>query len=423
MFARLDPRLAAALALGLGLLEGRPAAGSDFTAVTLLATRPYARDGVSHNDVPLYEQLSLMTPASSYGFLSDVRFVARAWGRESLGDPQVGARGQGDIDVAYLEATALDHRLLFRAGRQLLSEGAARATQIDGLSATGQIWRGLGIDVYGGAPVVARFGSGGIGNKGDAIAGTRIFWRQSFDAQIGISYLYAVDGGQLARSDAAIDGWWQPIRTVTLGATAQWSLAEARLAEGRLMAQWQPTQIVQLTIEGMRTAPDLFLARDSIFAVFSQERRDQLGGEVALRLGPRLSAYLDWHETWLEGGHGRRAGGKATWHAGQHKETTLGMELRLTEEPDNGFKQARVFWMRTWQSGVRATLDADAYWLEKSINGQARSLTVSATAGYPITAAWDGMVGGSYGTTPYLDRRFELIARAVYRFDFGGRKP
>ena len=421
MRTRLERRLAA-LALGAAFTALPSAAQSDFTATTLLATRPYAKDGISHNEAPLYEQLSLITPATSLGLIQDVRFVARAWGRAAFGDPQVGSRTQGDIDVAYLEATALDHRLLVRAGRQLLTEGAARATQIDGLSATGQIWRGLGVDVYGGAPVVARFGSGGIGNKGDALVGGRVYWRQSFDAQIGVSYIYAVDNGLLARSDAAIDAWWQPLRTVTVGATAQWSLVEARLAEGRVFGQWQPVSILQFTAEAMRTAPDLFLPRDSIFAVFSQEQRDQLGGEVALRLGPRLSAYLDWHETWLEGGNGRRAGAKVTWHPGARKESTIGVELRLLEEPENGYKQARAFWMRSWSNGLRATLEGDAYWLDHGINGNARSLVAQATVGYALSAAWDTMIGASYGATPYLDRRAELIARAVYRFDLGGKR-
>jgi hypothetical protein len=412
------------------------ASGPDFTSMTLLATRPYAKDGVAHNEAPLYEQLSLLTPGSSVGPIDEMRLVARAWGRADLGDPLIGSRAQGDIDVAYLEGRLLERRLLLRAGRQMLTEGAARNTQLDGLTASGQVWRGLGVEAYGGAPVVARFGSGGIGNRGDALTGARIFWRQSYDAEVGVSYVYAVDSGTVARSDAAVDGWWQPIRTVTLGATAQWSLYEARLAEGRGLVQWQPIKIVQLTADVKRTAPDLFLARNSIFAVFSQQRRDEAGGEAALRLGSRLSAYLDYHHVWfkdqngatsavatlLDAGSGERAGGKLSWHLGPQRETTVGCEVRLLEEPDNGYKQARFWWMRSWAWGLRATVDADAYWLDHSITGQARSLAANATVGYPFAPGWDGMVGGSFGFTPFLYRRFELIARASYRFDLAGRK-
>jgi hypothetical protein len=431
------PRPVAALLVALAAAAPVSAASPDFTSLTLLATRPYAKDGVAHNEVPLYEQLSLFTPGESLGVIDDVRLVARVWGRADLGEPLIGSRAQGDVDVAYLEGRLLERRLLLRAGRQMLTEGAARNTQLDGLLASGQVWRGLGVEAYGGAPVVARFGSGGIGNGNDALTGARIFWRQSYDDEIGASYVYAVDSGNVARSDAAVDGWWQPVRTITLSAAAQWSLYEARLAEGRGLVLWQPNKILQLSADVQRTAPDLFIARDSIFAVFSQQRRDEAGGEAALRLGPRLSASLDYHHFWfydqngataaapalLSAGSGERAGGRLSWRLGPQRETTLGCELRLLEEPDNGFKEARLWWMRAWPWGLRATIDADAYWLDHSINGQTRSFISNATVGYPIARGWDGMVGGSYGFTPFLSRRFEVIARAVYRFDVMGRRP
>src|SRR5213075_1240705 len=116
------------------------------------------------------------------------------------------------VDVAYLEGRLLDKRVLLRLGRQLITEGAARNVQLDGLFAGGQIWRGLGVEAYGGAPVMARFGASGIGNKGNALTGARVYWRQSFDAELGFSYVYALDAGRLARSDGAIDGWWRPIK-------------------------------------------------------------------------------------------------------------------------------------------------------------------------------------------------------------------
>ena len=41
------------------------------SALTLISSRPYARDGAAHNEAPLYEQLSLWTPASTVGVIDE----------------------------------------------------------------------------------------------------------------------------------------------------------------------------------------------------------------------------------------------------------------------------------------------------------------------------------------------------------------
>jgi hypothetical protein len=393
-------------------------AGPDAGSTTLFVSRPYERDGAAHSEGAFYEQFSLLTPAASYGPVDDVRVVVRAWGRALAGEPMVGDTFTGDVDTAYVEARFLDRRALLRVGRQMLNQGASGNIQIDGGSGEVVIWKGLGLQAYGGAPVVARFDY----HRGDAIAGGRVFWRQSFDAEIGVSYVYALDSGITARNDIAVDGWWQAFRTVSLGAFGQWSLAESgRLAEARVLASWQPLKALQLTASAQRTAPDLFIPRSSIFAVFSDERRDEAGGEIAVRFGQRVSAWVDAAFVSVEAGDGWRAGSKVSYRP-LRETTTLGAEVRILKEPANGFDQVRLFALHRLPQKITVTLEVDGYRLDQPVNGRLGSLICGFTAGYPITDRFDVMASGSFGTTPFLDRRFEAIARLSYRFgNYGGR--
>ena len=267
-------------------------------------------------------------------------------------------------------------------------------------------------------------------SQSNFLAGGRAFWRNGFDSEVGVSFLQAVDAGVIARRDLAVDAWWRASAQLSLGGNGQWSLLASRLAEGRLFATWQPVRLLQFTGEVLRTAPDLFISRTSIFSVFAEDRRTQFGGEIALRFGPALSAYLQGHFLQVEpgsglsaAGNGYDASGKITWHPIPQAPTTVGAEVRLLDEPDNGFQQLRLFIIHRFPHEIRTTLELDGYRLEHSVNGRMTSLIALATCGYSFAAGWDAMLAASLGTTPYLDRRAEVTARLTYRFGIPGGRP
>jgi len=392
------------------------AAKADGSATTLFDSHPYVRNG-GYQESPIYESFALSARADGSDWLRDVRIVARGWGRLTLGPPFDEQRGNGDIDSFFVEGRILKRHLLLRVGRQLATGGAVRATQVDGLAADGVIAYGFGAQAWVGSPVQPRLNI----SRGDFLTGGRVFWRKAFDTELGASFVYALRAGYLARKDVALDGSWTPIRPLTVSGLAQWSVEEERLAEARLQALWQVTQKLQLVGDVQRTAPDLFLDRNSIFAVFSEERRDEAGGEIVYRLIQPLSLEADWHWLKVEGGHGHRGGARATWRTPTGG--SFGAEVRLLTEPDNGYKLARLFAIRRLPHDVTITVDLDAYWLEREINTQKQSFVGTVTAGWAITPAWEAMLAGSLGTTPYFERRAEAIARLVYRFGIPARLP
>jgi hypothetical protein len=386
---------------------------ADVSSTTLFDSRPYVRDG-GYQESPLYESFALSARSEGASWFQDVRVVARGWGRLTLGAPFDGNRTTGDVDSIFLEGKMLQRHLLLRVGRQLATGGAVRATQFDGATARALVVDGLGAELFGGVPVQPRFGV----SRGDALAGGRVFWNRSYDSELGASFVYALHRGYLARKDVALDGSWTPWAAVNFSGLAQWSLEEGRLAEARLSALWQVTTKVQLVADLQRTSPDLFLDRSSIFAVFAEETRNEAGGEVVWRVLQPLSLSADWHWMRVEGGHGHRAGARATFRP--PRGGSFGAELRLLTQPDNGYKQARLFAIRQLRQDLTVTLDLDGYWLEREINLQKRSFIATLTGGWAINAAWEAMLAASFGTTPYFERRTEVVARLTYRFALPG---
>ncbi|HEX9103084.1 MAG TPA: hypothetical protein VF997_12820, partial [Polyangia bacterium] len=322
----------------------------------------------------------------------------------------------GDLDLGFVEGKLLDRRLQVRIGRQLVFGGAARAQPMDGGSVTLRIWRGVGLNVYGGVPVTPRFGV----HQGDLMTGGRLFWRPTVDTELGASFLEMLNDGLQARQDLGVDARWRVRRSLVLTGYALLSLLELRLAEGDVAATWQPLSSLQLQADYRRTSPDLFLPRNSILSVFSQESHDEAGGYAFWRPLPRLRAEADYHAIVDEVGFGQRGGARLSTSVGPAYEMTLAGEVRfLRLATHNGYVQGRLYAISRLTQTLIATVDVDLYGLEQPINGQTLSFTGAATLGWDFAPRWRAVATVIADATPQVDRRFEgmvkLVYNAVYR--------
>ncbi len=388
----------------------------DATLTTLVAGRQDPRDGNLYSSVPVYQNVALTVSDVRLRHVDDLKLVVAGWGELSflITDSKLGATG--DLDLGFVEGKVFDRRLELRAGRQLVFGGGARALPIDGGSATWRIWRGLGLNVYGGVPVTPRFGV----HQGDAVGGGRFFWRPNVDSEVGASFIEMLNDGLQARQDLGLDARWRAHRTLTLTGYALMSLLELRLAEGDIAAVWQPLSQLQVEGDYRRTAPDLFLPRNSILSVFSQESHDEAGGNVFYRPLSRLRLEGDYHAIVDEVGFGQRGGARLSTSLGAAFETTLAAELRfLRLATHNGYTQGRVYAISRLTQTMVATVDVDLYVLEQPINGQTLSFTGAATLGWDLSPRWRAVVTAIADSTPQVDRRFEgmvkLVYNAVYR--------
>jgi hypothetical protein len=405
-----------AASLGGALCAPRAASASDVQLVstTLAWTRPEWRAGDSRQQAALIQRLRLTGRDFDTPLADDLGFELSAWGQAGFGGVDGGAPGAADVEIANVRALLLKKRLKLTLGRQVVVGGVARFTHLDGGRVDADVWGGLTATVYGGLNVVPRFMEG----KGDAVVGSRVSWRRSWESELGASIIQVLDHGVPSRRDVGVDARWAIRSNLFLDGALIWSLLESRLADGQLAAHLSLSRSVQLSADVRRTAPDLYLPRSSIFSVFAEEERDSLGGSVTWQATSEVAVAADYHALSIVGQGGHDLAARVDWRPG--RATSVGAQARWMEAPVNGYVQARAFARQGLWRGLVMVADVDGTWLTRPVNGERLALLASATATYPIASGWSAHLSGLVGTTPLYRTYFEVIARASYDFTWDG---
>jgi hypothetical protein len=399
----------AALVGATGLARAETVTAS---ATTIVSGQRDPRDGTVHTVVPFLELVSLRASEINNPFFDDTQIVVSGWGEAAAGDPRDGKSVLGDVDVAYLQGSTWNRRVTLRVGRQFVFPGTAGNVQLDGLAPTLRVAAGLGLSGFIGVPVTPRFGY----SRGEFTSGARVFWSRSYESEVGVSILEILGAGRhVFRRDAGVDARYRVLDSLALSGLLRWSLAEARMAEASVAANWRPCRYLDVTADYRRTAPDLFLPRYSIFAVFAQETRDEFGGFVAVRPWPRrLDVQGDYHQVHDANGWGWNAGGKATLRFGSGGGTRVGVESRRLKFPGAGYLMGRAFAWQTVTTKIRVVADFDVYDLDQPLNGQNRSFFASGSLVYDLAPAWRAVLTGMDNVTPYATHQIEGLLKIVY---------
>ncbi len=387
----------------------------DLTATTLLRLRQEGRNGEAYTTAPLYELLTLDSSRTDTTYVEDLRVVMSAWGNADVGDPRDGRHFDGDLDLAYVEGAVLEGGVQLRLGRQLIFGGAARNLQLDGLSVTGITQAGFGGTVYGGAPVTRRFEV----DRGDAAAGARLFYRPSFSTEVGASAIHILDEGRVARQDVGLDARFVPIRELVLSGFGLMSAAEGRLAEASLQAGLYPMPDLDFVLQARRTAPDLFLPRNSIFTVFSVETRDELGGRARFGVIESVDVSLAYFLLSAKAGDGFRAEADVRYRTPLTR-LTAGLEASRLVLPSagdaDGYWEGRAFCLHRLTDAWTMAADLDLYVFDLE---DEYSLLGSGSVVYRLARDWEAVLSARGGTTPLYARYLEGIAKLSYAGSFG----
>src|SRR5262249_3003620 len=177
-------------------------------------------------------------------------------------------------------------------------------------------------------------------------------------------FVEVLDDGRADRQELGADARLFLGDKVTLNGLAAFSVLESRLSEASLRALWQARRNLEITLEANRVAPDLFVSRNSIFSVFAEDNRDEVGATLYFRPLPRLRLYGDGFVVNDDSGTGGRAGLRATLALDGENATQVGVEGRVLAVPGSRYVQGRLFGVHRFGSQVAATLDCDAVRLD-----------------------------------------------------------
>lgn len=425
-----------------------PSTTPNVQSTTLLRIKQDPRDGTAYTALPAYTLFNLHARRMKVLNRVDTDVVVSSWGRMEGTAPADGRLLNGDISLAYLEGRT---RVLdFRAGRQLVFDGVARGAHLDGVSGTFRPFSQVGATLLAGVPVVPLLQE----HRGRFMAGGRVFWRRSYNTEVGISALHVLDQGRHAAQHIGVDGRITILPRLVLSGMLRWSTLHGSntvltlwprasqwrepaglpsdvkgrampvkdglwraiplLAEADLMATWQPSDLFQAALIYRRTSPSLFIPRSSIFSVFSSEQRDQFGTSLGATLGRWVSLDADAAMLLMPAGVGAQAGARAAARVGPGQATTLGAQSRMLKVPTNAYLMGRVFGSQRLPYGVSSTVDADLYVLENPVHGQRFTTMVSWTNGVAFVRGWDASVQVAAGSSPLATARVEGLMRLSY---------
>jgi hypothetical protein len=373
------------------------------TASPTLAAVP----GQAAVSVPFYALVGLDARHLQLRGFDDLAVSLGAWGSAAPGEVSLG----GDVTTGYVDALTFNRRLRLKLGRQLVTGGVARLMSVDGLSATVRAPLGLGLSGYFGMPVQPRFATF---FRGDLAYGGRVFWAPSLTTEVGASVVRITDKGAVVREDVGLDAQWMPLRSLSLNGAMMWSIADMRLAELDLGPRWQPLPQLEVRAGYVRTAPDLFLARNSIFTVFADTTRDEAGGSVNWAPGRALSLTADGHALWLSGQTGYDVGLIGQLKPFRSPAVSLTAQVRRLAIPSNGYSRGRVGGRYTLPFGLALSADFDAYLLDTPVRGQNASFVFSGTATYAAGERWLIGLGVLTGVTPLYEKKTQVMAKFTW---------
>lgn len=426
------------IALGLALVAGPTAWADtvDVSSTTLLTIGEQTRGGVRGQTpelvtvAPLFEILNISARDVTNPIANDLQLVVSTWGSYELADRRwdngTSSDLTGDVVTGYLSGRLLDDRLTLRLGRAHVMTGVARMIQLDGGEAVVTLPYGVRLSGYAGVPVSQRFSSRSGVRSWNPVAGDLAYGgRAAFfyaipgysgrGLDLGASANFVEDDGDPVRQEVGADFRLQPLaKNLTVFGFGAFSLYDERFSEGNLAVSWTALPRLHVTADWRYTAPDLFLARNSILSVFSAEERNDVGGGVRYELSREIDVGVDYHLVIQPDDDGDYFGHLAEAGVGWERgDTSAGGEIFFLDSLENGYVGGRLFGRQDF-GRYFATADVLAHVFEEEVNGEDFSISGTLSAGVDLAKGFSAVVAGRAGVTPFLEQTYDVMAKLVY---------
>jgi len=333
----------------------------------------------------------------------------QAWGRLQLGqDPQHDT--DGAIPLAFLSTRYGPATLTL--GRQLIAPGAARMARLDGANLVLDLPADFSAQGYFGAATTRRFHF----DRGTWLAGARLAKRMSTHGTVGFSLRQQRREGQVDREELGLDTLWTlgPVRAVGF---VFLSPREHGISEGELQLLYQPTPAWTVSGHVRRSTPGLRVGRASIFSVFGEGARDELGAHAQWRPDPYLDITLSG-DSFLapEGLFGYRGSLASTLYREKARRNRIGAEVVRLAESRNGYLRGRLFATLAPWPAIGFSAEMVGYRYDAPLNGSQLALWGRAAATYSILDDLRLTVDVDAGTTPLARSQVKIMARLTYGY-------
>jgi hypothetical protein len=194
-----------------------------------------------------------------------------------------GAGGKADALVAVVSVHDPKRWANLRIGRQIISAGAIRPMQIDGIDGHLRLPTKTTIQAFTGFPTPLEFAY----PKADWAAGGRIAQPLGRDTTAGISYVQQRDHDKIAYEELGADFASTPTPWFNIGTHAAYDLVNPGLTEVRasLSGRFGP---IRPEFYAVHRSPSRLVPATSLFSALGDIPSDTFGGTLMWRMFPRL---------------------------------------------------------------------------------------------------------------------------------------
>ena len=405
------PALVAAILLAAGVAQATQWFGSSLTMPYYSSERLLDKE---RPFLSLYQYLDV--GATDLPKAPGLSFYFAGWGRLDMLEKQDladNAPGDAELGSAYLAWMHEDRLFGFTAGRQFLHVGSV-ADRIDGIAIQSEPAPWLGLQLFGGVPVVSQVGQ----REGDWVYGGRIYggWRPYFE--LGVSTAQYLEAGDPDRQRVGGDLSIFPARWLDVLAHAYYDVLYGSLYDARATIVGRPVKDLEILAEYERTMPSALLGMSSIFSVFSFSTISRAGGEVrytALRTIALDATYQ--HYLYDDREPADRFGGTVGVLWGKARENTAGLGAARLSRQDNGYTEVRAFFTQGSSLGLYGTVDATVYLLDDRIRDVNRGFSGSASLGYRMPRGLTVQATGFYQQGPSDAHDVRGLLKLAYNVD------
>jgi hypothetical protein len=232
----------------------------------------------------------------------------------------------GDVLVLALHLREPHGHGELRVGRFVVATGAIFPVQLDGAEVIGRAPWGSTVEVFGGAPVVPRFGARAY----DWLAGARVAQHVSTTLTMGLSYVQRREDGDISNEEIGADLAAAPFRWLDLAAKGAYDLTSPGIADGRVSAA---TRVHDFRIElfASEQSPGRLLPATSLFSVLGDFPSEMVGGTVRWQAAPRLDVLASGAGQLVGGELGMNAWIRSTLRLDDRGRGSLGLEVRRVD--------------------------------------------------------------------------------------------
>jgi hypothetical protein len=324
-----------------------------------------------------------------------------------------GAGDESEVEVLVISVEARDpkRRGAVRVGRQVVTAGALRPVHVDGVHGRAHLpWR-FDAQVFGGIPVIPKFGASGH----EWVYGARVS-RAVGPAKLGVGWLERRDHGELHTAEVALDAASPIGKQIDVSVGAAYDTVGFGFAEARGAVTWT-RRALRVELFGMQRSASHLLPATSLFSVLGDVPSRRAGASVRWRAAPRLDVTATGAARVVDGEVAEDLEAGARLRLDDRGASSIGVELERQGGDGIGWTGVRA-------SGRFALCPAWVIAAEAEVvrpdddsgRGALWPWGLAAVTWHP-TKDWDAAVAVEASASPEVDWRVDALARVSRRWE------